>query len=128
MNTDSSPQGLRAAQLVVRCMVRREGAVWVAVCIDLCLAAQGGTREEAAQALHRQIALYVREAFTLDAAHAEALLRRRAGMAERVRYQFWRLIQRRPRVRRTLGRLAQRLGLAVSRATAYSEPLPLQPA
>jgi hypothetical protein len=109
-------------------MVRREGAVWVAVCIDLCLAAQGSSQVEATAALHEQIALYVRDAVTVDAKHADVLLRRRASLTERARYQFWRLVQNRPRVRRTLGRIAHRIGLAVTKPFAYSEPLPLQPA
>lgn len=98
----------------VRCLTRREGRVWVAVCIDLCLAAQGDTRDAAARALHEQIALYVRDAVTLDAAHADTLLRRKAPMAELVRYVFW--------------RAAQRLGWIAGTAGAYREQLPLRPA
>lgn len=119
---------MNTVNLLVRCMVRRDGPVWVAVCIDLCLAAQGDTRDAAARALHEQIALYVRDAVTLDAAHADTLLRRKAPVAERVRYVFWRAIQRRPRVRSTLARMARRLGWTPGRTDAYSEPLPLQPA
>lgn len=97
---------MNTVNLLVRCMVRRDGPVWVAVCIDLCLAAQGDTRDAAARALHEQIALYVRDAVTLDAAHADTLLRRKAPMAERARYVFW--------------RAARRLGWTAGRAGAYS--------
>lgn len=119
---------MRAVDLTVRCMVGRENTVWVAVCIDLCLAAQGDTREQAMQALHEQIALYVREAVTIHAEHADALLSRKAALGDRLRYVFWHAVTNRPRLRANAARLVQAMGLALRRTTAYKEPLPLQPA
>ena len=109
-------------------MVGRENTVWVAVCIDLCLAAQGSTREQAMLSLHEQIALYVREAVTIHAEHADALLSRKAPLSDRLRYAFWHAVTNRPRLRANAARIIQSMGLALRRTTAYKEPLPLQPA
>lgn len=70
----------------VRCTVEREGALWVAACIDLCLAAQGDTRQQAMLALREQIALYMREAVSTDSEHAGALLSRKAPLRDQLRY------------------------------------------
>ena len=109
-------------------MVMPEGGLWVAVCIDLCLAAQGDTRQSAVAALHGQIAVYVREAILEDSEHADALLSRKAPLRDRLRYAFWRAVAKRPRLRVNAARLVRALGLAIRRTTAYREPLPLQPA
>lgn len=97
--------------------------MWVAACIDLTLAAQARTREEARSKLHAQINSYVREAMSVDSEHAEALLSRRAPLQDRLRYAFWRFLKERPRLRRSVRTLIDR-----SRKLAYSEPLPLMPA
>ena len=98
--------------LIVRCMVRREGDVFVAVCLDLTLAAQGATLSEARAKLHAQIASYVREAFTVDREHAVVLLTRKAPLWDRLQY---RLYQFRARLQPALRRFV------------YDEALPLRP-
>lgn len=117
-----------AIKLTVRCMAWPEGEVWVAACIDLTLAAQGATRLQAQQRLHAQILSYVREAVTIDAEHAEALLGRRAPWRDRLRFAFWHAVAHRPRLRRAAGRLLRQVGAGIQRKLAYSEPLPLLPA
>ncbi len=99
--------------LIVRCMARREGDVFIAVCLDLTLAAQGATLSEAREKLHAQIESYVRDAFTVDRKHAVALLTRKAPLLHRIQYRF---CQMRARVRPALRRFV------------YDEALPLRPA
>ena len=53
---------MKAADLVYRGYAKREGALWVAVCLDFCLAAQADTAEEATQKLSRQIQDYIYDA------------------------------------------------------------------
>lgn len=117
---------MRVVELTVRCMAWREGGHWVAACVDLTLAAQGATVEEARCKLHEQIASYVTEAVTVDAEHAEELLSRRAALRDRLRFAFWIAVRNRPRLRRTVGAAVQAIGLAIQRKLAYSEPLPLR--
>ena len=111
--------------LRVRCMAWQEQGLWVAACIDFTLAAQGATLDQARASLHEQIGQYVNEATSIDADHAEALLMRRAPLADRLRYAFWKMVSRRPRLRRLAGRAIDAAGLAIRRKLAYIEPLPL---
>lgn len=98
--------------LIVRCMARREGDVFVAVCLDLTLAAQGATLHEARSRLHAQIADYVKEAFTIDREHTVELLTRKAPLLHRFHYHLCKL---RARMRPALRRFV------------YAEALPLRP-
>lgn len=99
--------------LTVRCMAKRENGVWVAMCLDLSLAAQGRSLEQARSRLHDQIVTYVREAFSIDAEHAEILLSRKAPLADRLLYSWCKFkSQLKPKLRRLV----------------YREALPLQPA
>lgn len=99
--------------------------MWVAACIDLTLAAQGKTVEQAKSRLHDQITSYVNEAMTVDAEHAEELLQRCAPLRDRARFQFWRTVNNRPRLRRTAAKLIRAAGMGIARKLAYIEPLPL---
>lgn len=119
---------MQAVKLTLRCMAWCEQGQWVAACLDLSLAAQAPTVREAQAKLHSQIVTYVREAVTIDAAHADELLSRRAPLQDRIRYQFWQLVERRPRLRRTVGQAFRRLGVALKRKLAYIEPVPMLPA
>jgi hypothetical protein len=115
-------------KLTVRCMAWCERGQWVAACLDYTLAAQAPSLEEAKRKLHAQIASYVIDAVTVDRAHAEQLLSRQAPARDRLRYAFWSAMKNRPRLRRTLRKLVDHIGLALSRKVAYSELLPLRPA
>lgn len=103
---------LPSAKLVVRCVARRRGDVWVALCVDFTLAAQGDSLEEAREKLHAQIADYVTEAVTVDAEHAAELLKRKGPLLHRLQYRLAAFTT-------AFRRLHDRY--------AYTEPLPLQP-
>jgi len=102
---------MHTENLIVRCMAKQEGGLWVAVCIDYSLAAQADTFEEARRKLQEQIRSYVREAYTVDHEHAAELLTRRAPLLDRVAYRFQRMLQR-----------------LLHRVRTYLEPVPLVPA
>ncbi|CAM5793065.1 hypothetical protein [Rhizobacter fulvus] len=99
--------------LIVRCMARREGDVYVAVCIDFTLAAQGDSFEDATQRLHGQINSYVQEAFAVDLPHAAELLTRKAPLWHRIQYRLCQFRARRE---------------SAKRGYAYAEALPMRPA
>lgn len=74
-------------QLRLRCYAEQQSAdVWVAVCIDLCLAAQGDTCQEAKARLNAHIDSYVEDAFTVDRADIHQLIPRPAPLRQRVTY------------------------------------------
>jgi len=77
----------------VRCYTRREANQWVAVCIDLGLAAQGDSAEEVKARLATQMQDYVHEALTIDRAHAADLLRRKAPLRQCLEYYLICLVQ-----------------------------------
>lgn len=77
----------------VRCYAKRIDGQWVAVCIDLCLAAQADTYQEAKAKLEAQIQEYVYEALTIDREHAQDLLNRKAPLANRIEYLLIRLAE-----------------------------------
>jgi predicted RNase H-like HicB family nuclease len=81
--------------MIIRCYAEKDGNLWVAVCIDFGLAAQGESYELAREKLHGQIGEYVYDALVgEDKAHAGALLSRRAPLSQVVRFYFmWRLSQ-----------------------------------
>jgi predicted RNase H-like HicB family nuclease len=107
-------------------MAWQEQGVWVAACIDFSLAAQGSSLDDVKRKLHEQIRSYVEEAMTIDSAHAEGLLSRSAPRADVLRYEFWRLLRDRPRMRRTLTKLAQKLAPRMRLKSAYRDLLPLR--
>lgn len=49
--------------LILRCYIEKQGSVWVAACIDFCLAAQASTADIAVGKLHAQIKDHIQEAF-----------------------------------------------------------------
>ena len=82
---------MKPLDLIVRCMTWRDGDLWIAASIDLGLAAQGHTCDEARDALHAQISSYVRDAMTRDAAHADVLLERKAPLADQLLHMIGRI-------------------------------------
>ena len=74
-------------QLRLRCYAEQQAPqLWVAICIDLCLAAQGETCAEARAKLDQQMDQYVEEAFTVDRDHFDQLIPRKAPLRQRVKY------------------------------------------
>lgn len=76
----------------LRCYAKKEGALFVAVCIDLCLAAQGATIEEAKANLDSQIAFYLEDVCTTEREYLEQLLNRKAPLQQRFTYHFIKFI------------------------------------
>lgn len=83
---------MQAKSLILRCYAVREGGVWSAMCIDLCLAAQADTYEEVRRKLHLQIGDYVYDALCGDDRdYAEQLLTRKSPLGIRLYYHLVRL-------------------------------------
>lgn len=84
---------MRATDLVLRGYAERRNGQWEAYCIDLCLAAQADTPEEAISRLNDQILDYVREALAGDDSEfaRQLLTKRKAPLYYRLRYKWLRL-------------------------------------
>jgi len=103
--------------LLVRCFAVQDGDQWVAMCIDLSLAAQGSTYEESRAKLHAQIHDYVREALVEDSRHGAQLLRRKSPLSIRARYH-WNACR---------SKLLDTFGRACSVPRSFTDTLPLMP-
>lgn len=77
---------MKTPDLIVRCYLKPTHGQFVAVCVDLCLAAQADTAKEARAKLEEQIRDYVEEALTVDRAFAAELLTRKAPISQRIEY------------------------------------------
>lgn len=84
---------IRRVSRGLRCYAERVDDQWQAFCVDLTLAAQADTLEEAKQKLHDQVADYVSEAFTVDAQHLNELLDRRAPIEYVAKFYWYCLLQ-----------------------------------
>lgn len=81
---------MKSYPLVFRCYAEKSGDQWQTFCIDLTLAAQAESFEEARSKLHAQINSYVFDAIAGDdQAHAADLLTRRAPLRYRAKYYFY---------------------------------------
>lgn len=99
-------------QLTIRCYAERKDGLWIAVCPQFTLAAQGDCYEDAKAKLESQIQSYVLEALTVDRRHAGELLSRKAPLNLRWKY--------------SLARLKSRLGHGFgSYARTFLEPIPV---
>lgn len=111
---------MRPGELVLRGYAERCGDVWMAVCLDFSLAAQGDSFAEARRKLDAQVHEYVYDVLVgQDRAHAAALLTRRAPAAYWLRY--WR-IKWQSRLAHALGRHGPR------RRKRFKDVMPLAPA
>lgn len=81
---------MRLKQLSLRCYAEQKGALWVAICVDLGLAAQADSFDEVRVKLHAQIGEYVYDALCgEDQDHAaELLFSRKASLEHRAKYYF----------------------------------------
>jgi hypothetical protein len=80
---------MNPAQLIIRCYVEKEDELWIAVCLDFCLATQGDSLNEAREKLENQIADYVYDALAgEDSEYASSLLTRKAPLNFWLRY-YW---------------------------------------
>lgn len=79
-------------QLILQCYAEQDGDVWVAVCLNFNLAAQGDSFEETKAKLEAMIVEYVNDALVgEDRAYSAQLLTRNAPFSIWMRYQFIRL-------------------------------------
>lgn len=83
---------LHPNDLLLRCLALRRDGYWVALCIDLDLAAQADTAAQARKLLKEQIASYVTDAVGVDSEHAHTLLRRRAPLRYLALYHWIKLV------------------------------------
>ncbi len=106
---------VHANHLLLRCYAEKDEDQWLAFCVDLTLAAQGDTLEQARARLHEQIAEYVHDALIgEDRPYARDLLPRPAPLRERLRYHAYSRLQR--------------LGILPSRhREVFTELLPIVP-
>lgn len=79
---------MNSANLVLRCYAKKDGDSWVAVCIDLGLAAQGDSLQDVKLKLESMTMSYVRDAVTVDREYADQLLNRRAPLSQVISYHF----------------------------------------
>ena len=99
---------MRAVDLVVRCYAERKDGVWIACCIDFCLAAQASTPDEALQKLLMQIQEYVYDAVAgEDKEFGAQLLKRRAPLPMFVKYYWFKTRQRLHILRQSVARLCE---------------------
>lgn len=111
---------MHADKLIVRCFAERRGHLWLAFCLDLSLACQADTLEEAKSKLDAQIREYIYDTLCgEDRQHEDLLLNRRAPTSLWVRYWAIRfLLWGAKRVHARHPRSLQ----------SFKELLPLQPA
>lgn len=113
---------MRPQHLLLRCYARQQGGVWVAVCIDLSLAAQADTYNEARHKLDAQIREYVEDGLVgRDRESARMLLSRKSPLSQRITYHMIGLTD----FLRSSCRSASRDS---GQPTKFDAPLPLVPA
>lgn len=74
--------------LKLRCFAEKQGKLWVAVCVDLCLATQAYTADEAIAKLNAQVDDYLDEAFS-DRRFTQQMLSRKAPLSQRLKYRYY---------------------------------------
>ena len=74
-------------ELIVKCYAKQEEDMWVAVCLDFCLATQGDSLNEVKRKLEEQITFYVGKALE-DKEYGNQLLGRRAPVTQWLEYYF----------------------------------------
>lgn len=82
---------MKTTDLFLRCYAEQQDGLWVAVCIDLCLAAQASDKREAINKLNLQIIDYVREAFSEPEYTEQLLTRRKAPLSQIFRFHWLKL-------------------------------------
>ncbi|WP_394239846.1 hypothetical protein [Vibrio astriarenae] len=63
--------------MVIRCLVKREGELFVAMSLEFGLAAQANSLDEAKSKLEAQVDEYLEDAYTVDSAYRKQLLSRK---------------------------------------------------
>lgn len=94
---------MKSPDLILRCYSKPSQGQWVSVCIDLCLAAQADSEQEARAKLFEQIESYVEDALTIDRKAAPMLLSRKAPLIQRFEYYFLYTVQQMRILKRHIG-------------------------
>jgi predicted RNase H-like HicB family nuclease len=103
---------VKPKQLFLRCFADISNGQWQAFCLDLDLAAQGETLDEATQKLEAQIREYVFDALAgEDQAYADQLLSRRAPVHLWVRYYWYGVLLKVWHMKNGVKRFKERLPL-----------------
>jgi hypothetical protein len=84
---------MQTKDLIVRCYVKKDGDLYIAVCIDLSLAAQANSVEEVVQKLEAQIFDYLCEAFS-ETEYAASLIQRKAPLSQRATFHWIKFLNR----------------------------------
>jgi hypothetical protein len=104
---------MKPEELILRCYAEIDNDVWVAVCLDFCLAVQGDSLNEVKKKLEMQIADYVHDALVGDdQEYAHQLLTRKAPLNFWLRYYLLKL----------------KMTLFNTTGTFFNEVMPLKPA
>ncbi|OOS01247.1 hypothetical protein B0186_03990 [Canicola haemoglobinophilus] len=76
---------------LIRCMAYKKGNLYIAICLDLSLAAQGDTMDEAIEKLDGQIKDFIAEV-NAEPQHASQLLNRPAPLSLWVKYYWFKFL------------------------------------
>lgn len=106
---------MKPQNMVLRCYAEQQGKIWVTVCIDLCLAAQADSLEEAKAKMHEQVREYLDDAFGQDSDYFEDLMFRPAPLSQILKYH---LIKYRKRMSIASANMADSI---------FKERLPMRP-
>jgi hypothetical protein len=86
---------MKTQNLKLRCYAAREkDGSWYAVCLDLCLFAQGDSFDEVRKKLHAMIKNYITEALTTDRDYIDSLIPRRAPLSSFVYYYYLKFLNK----------------------------------
>jgi len=69
-------------------LCKKKNHIWVAICIDLNLVAQGDSIDEAAKNLHSMVHKYVLESCTVDKQYFSDLMPRRSPLSFYLTYYY----------------------------------------
>ena len=84
---------MKPKNLLLRCYAHKQDDQWGAFCLDLCLAAQGDSFEEAKAKLDSMIGEYVYDATVgEDKGYAEQLLSRKAPLDQWATYYLYKVL------------------------------------
>jgi len=75
----------------IRCLVKRDGALWVAMSLELGLATQADTFDSAKMKLESQIKEYIEEALGQDSQYQQQLLSRKGPASWFIAFYFTQL-------------------------------------
>ncbi len=86
---------MKPQNLILRCYANKDGDQWQIFCIDLCLAAQADSLEEANKKMRSMIIEYVYDALSgEDSAYAAQLMNRKAPLSQIATYYMYKCMHK----------------------------------